>query len=104
MPATDLGEPSDEEPLPPLRKRALKALEAMESNPRADWTIDDIGRVARGLGLRFSPPTSGSHYKVSSEHVDGLLVVPARKPIKPPYIRDFCGLCRAHINYAMGKE
>lgn len=79
-------------------ERGRKLLDQMRKNPRGDWTIGDIERVCKQLGISCEPPTRGSHHKVSSEHVDGILMVPARKPIKPCYIRDFVGLVTVHMS------
>ena len=63
-------------------------LSRMRRNPVADWTIGDVEAVCREHGLRCSPPSGGgSHYKVSHPSVPEILTVPARRPIKPVYIR-----------------
>lgn len=80
----------------PARTKAGKILRRMRANSKDDWQIGDLETVAKELGLRFSPPTRGSHYKVSSHHLPGILVIPARKPIKPPYVKQFVALCKAH--------
>jgi hypothetical protein len=65
--------------------------ERMARNPRDDWTISDIERVCRENGLTFNPPRGGgSHYKVlGAGHI---LTIPARRPIKPVYIKTLVGL------------
>jgi hypothetical protein len=65
--------------------KASDVLAAMRRNPAGDWTIEDIRRLCDHLGWRCLPPSSGSHWKVASP--TGILVVPARRPIKPFYIR-----------------
>lgn len=78
-------------------KAKSKVLEKMRGSPRGDWNIFDIEKVRNDLGLTVSPPSHGSHFKVSSPHLAGILPVPARRPIKPPYIKSFVGLCDAHM-------
>lgn len=77
-----------------------KRLEKMRDNPRNDWTIEDIEKVCRDLGINCSPPTSGSHYKVSSEHLAGALPIPRNRPIKPIYIKKLLNLADAHMQVA----
>lgn len=43
-----------------------KRLDQMRANPTADWKIADIQMVCREYNIRCIPPSSGSHYKVSS--------------------------------------
>ncbi|MBI1234802.1 MAG: type II toxin-antitoxin system HicA family toxin [Alphaproteobacteria bacterium] len=69
----------------------------MEANPKADWVIQDLVSVAEKIGVLVRPPSKGSHYTFSGPKLEGHLTVPAKRPIKPPYIRNFVGLCRAHI-------
>ena len=69
-----------------------RLLDQMAQNPRGDWDINDIQRVCRENDLTCEPPRGGgSHYKVSSEYIDEILTIPARRPIKPVYIRAFVG-------------
>jgi hypothetical protein len=62
-------------------------LARMRANPAADWTIDDVVAVCREHGLRCTPPTGGSHYKVSHPSSHAILIVPSRRPVKAVYIR-----------------
>jgi hypothetical protein len=62
-------------------------LERMRANPRADWTIADVERLCRRCGLTITPPRGGSHYKVRDADSGATLTIPARRPIKPVYIR-----------------
>ncbi len=66
-----------------------KVLERMRGNPRDDWKIEDIGKVCNGIGATLTPPTRGSHYKVSHPEIEEILTIPARSPIKQIYIRKF---------------
>jgi hypothetical protein len=67
--------------------RAAKLLTAMRANPQADWTIADVESLCRGYGIACKAPKRGSHYILSHPAADGRLSVPARRPIKPVYIR-----------------
>jgi hypothetical protein len=70
--------------------RADKLIERMRSNPAGDWQIGDLKRIADRLGIAHRQPST-SH--VTFRHSSGrLLTVPARKPIKPVYIREFVAL------------
>ncbi len=68
---------------------AAKILAGMRSNPQ-DWRIEDLKIVARKYGI--------AHRQHGTSHVTfrfperPLVVVPARRPIKPPYIRQFVAL------------
>lgn len=81
----------------PSSAKAKKLLNKMRSNPHGDWQISDFEQVAKGVGIKFSPPSHGSHYKASSEHLPIILTIPAKKPIKAPYVRQFVGMCKAHL-------
>ncbi|HVL72824.1 MAG TPA: hypothetical protein VM434_13200, partial [Beijerinckiaceae bacterium] len=88
----------------PADRKALRTLDEMRRNPRADWTIADIEGVCRRLGLVCTPPSHGSHYKVSSPKGDAILTIPARRPIKPVYIRQFVDLARAVVETMQGRS
>jgi len=60
--------------------------EAMRSNPQG-WSIDDVEALCGSAGIRCRPPKRGSHYKVSHPSQEDILTIPARRPIKPFYIR-----------------
>jgi hypothetical protein len=67
----------------------------MAQNPRGNWNIDDIRRVCRENDLTCNPPRGGgSHIKISAPQVEEILTMPARRPIKPVYIRAFVGFVR----------
>ncbi len=58
-----------------------KKLESMKTNPKGDWTIQDLQSVARRYYIDYRQPGT-SH--VTFSHIRGLsLTVPAYKPIKP---------------------
>jgi hypothetical protein len=69
--------------------KADKALGRMKANP-LDWRIENLKSVAASYGLVCRQP-GGSH--VIFRHPNGaMLSVPARRPIKPVYIRKFVRL------------
>ena len=69
--------------------RAAKTLAQMKANPR-DWRIETLMSVAEAFGLVWRQP-GGSH--VIFRHPRGaMLSVPARRPIKPVYVRKFVRL------------
>ena len=70
--------------------RVEKLLERMRSNPAGDWRIEDLKKIADRLGISYRQPGT-SH--VTFRHGSGrLLTVPARKPIKPVYVREFVAM------------
>jgi predicted RNA binding protein YcfA (HicA-like mRNA interferase family) len=71
-------------------------LERMRANPRSDWTIADIERLCRRLGLIATAPRRGSHYKIRDPNSGATLTIPARRPIKPVYIRALVTLTDRH--------
>ncbi len=78
------------EPLGRPLSQAQKLFEKMKRNPKGDWRIADIEVVCRHFGLICKPPSGGgSHYTVSHPSGFGGPCVPARRPIKPVYIRAF---------------
>lgn len=70
--------------------KADKLIEQMRANPR-DWRIEQLETIAnaRGLTVRKS---GGSHVIFQKDGSPVSLSVPARKPIKPVYIRHFLEL------------
>ena len=66
-----------------------KTLEQMNAYP-SDWRIESLKSVAAALGLIHRQP-GGSH--VIFRHPNGaMLSVPARRPIKPVYVKKFVRL------------
>ena len=66
--------------------RADKILEKMRSNPQ-DWRIDDRKTVARALDIEWRQ--RGTSHVVFVRSDGATLPVPARRQIKPVYIRKF---------------
>jgi len=74
-----------------------KRFERMAGNPKGDWRIEDIEVAAEAHGCTCDPPSGGgSHYTVSRPGVAEILTIPARKPIKPVYIRLFVDYIKRH--------
>ena len=59
----------------------------MRNHPR-DWRIDDLITVARQFEIECRSH-GGSHHVFSHPGIEADLSVPARRPIKPIYIRQF---------------
>lgn len=90
-------------PLAPPPKPS-KLLAKMRANPKDDWDIQDFGTVCNQVGLTCTAPTRGTHYKISSPLLDGILLVPFKKPIKIPYVKQFLRLVEVHLTAAAGPE
>ena len=68
---------------------AAKILGRMRNNP-TDWRIEDLKAVADRLKIEYRQPGT-SH--VTFRHPSGSkLTVPARRPIKPVYVKKFLEL------------
>lgn len=65
----------------------------MRENPR-DWRIDSLEAVARAYGVNVRK-SGGSHVVFEHPAVREAISVPARRPIKPVYIRAFLRLIDA---------
>ena len=69
-----------------------KTLQKMRRN-QTGWRIDELQAVANenGVGWR-TPGHGGSHVIFSASGVREIVSVPAKRPIKPVYIRQFLTL------------
>jgi hypothetical protein len=65
----------------------LKLLMKMRRNPRGDWTIEDFKAIAAHYQIEWRNP-AGSHVVFVSAS-GAVLTVPARRPIKPIYVKMF---------------
>jgi hypothetical protein len=63
-----------------------KTLTRMRANPR-DWRIEDLKTVARRYDVTWRQPGT-SHVTFRAPN-GAKVTVPARKPIKPVYVRQF---------------
>ncbi|MDL2226334.1 hypothetical protein LJB86_01600 [Deltaproteobacteria bacterium OttesenSCG-928-M10] len=66
-----------------------KRIERMRRNPQG-WHIDDLKAAAETVGLEWTHD-GGSHVVFRSPTLEHLCV-PARRPIKPIYVRRFLTL------------
>ena len=73
---------------------ARKLLSAMESNP-LDWKMAQVQTVAKAFGLTIHKP-GGSHHVLRHAN-GGKISIPARRPIKPIYIRQLVRLIRTGL-------
>jgi len=69
---------------------AEKTLSKMRSNPK-DWRIEEVIAVAKNFNLLMRAK-GGSHHVFSFPGIKDSVSVPAHKPIKPVYIRQFVEL------------
>ena len=60
-------------------------LSAMKANPKADWSPNDVRKVAQQYKLQFRQ--RGTSHAVLTNAAGRHLTVPMHKPIKPFYIR-----------------
>jgi hypothetical protein len=71
-------------------------LERMRRNPAADWHIRDVEMVCREHGLLFREGKGTSHCHAKHPDAREILTIPARRPIKPVYIRKLVRYIDAH--------
>jgi len=69
---------------------ATKLLDAMRNNPR-DWRMEQLLTVARQFDVTVRND-GGSHHVFAHAAIQGIVTVPAHRPIKPVYIRQFLAL------------
>jgi len=73
-----------------------KLLDAMRNNPR-DWRMEQLLTVARRFGVTVRND-GGSHHVFAHAAVSGIVTVPAHRPIKPVYVRQFVALIDSAID------
>jgi hypothetical protein len=71
--------------------KSEKRLERMRNNPQGDWVLDDFRALGERYGLKFRHE-GGSHATFSHPSVPEIATVPARRPIKPYYVKRFIEL------------
>jgi len=69
---------------------AEKTLSRMRNNPK-NWRIEEVIAVAKNFNLLMRAK-EGSHHVFSFPGIKDSVSVPAHKPIKPVYIRQFVEL------------
>jgi hypothetical protein len=62
-------------------------LERMRRNPAGDWRLHEVEAVCREYGIMVRPGKGTSHMHVKHPSAREILTIPARRPIKPVYIR-----------------
>jgi hypothetical protein len=70
---------------------AAKMLQAMRANPR-DWRLEQLQTVARQHGIDWRHQGTSHCYFMRAD--GAALSVPARRPIKPAYVRLFVDLVK----------
>lgn len=81
--------------------KAEAILTRMRNNPSGDWRIEDLERVAGWLGINSRRPGSGSSHVIFTHPASELIVsVPAHRPIRPVYVRNFLVLVNAVRKWA----
>ena len=71
---------------------AGKTLRTMRGN-QTGWRIDELQAVANEYGVGWRKPGhGGSHVIFSAPGVREIVSVPAKRPIKPVYIKQFLAL------------
>lgn len=63
--------------------RADKQLAAMKRSPDREWRVEEVVDTCRSYGVRCVVPAGRSHYVLSHHLIDGLLTIPASRPLKP---------------------
>jgi len=69
-----------------------KLIAKLEQNPR-NWKIEDLKNIADRFGLLVREG-KGSHVVFSYPEIPTALCIPAKRPIKPIYVRKFADLIR----------
>lgn len=64
-----------------------KMLGQMRHNPK-DWRIDSLEGIAKRIGMKVRK-SGGSHVVFMHDSSDLIVTVPAKRPIKPIYIKQF---------------
>jgi hypothetical protein len=72
-----------------------KTLQRMRRNP-SGWRIEDLIRVAQQSAVEWRRPgRGGSHVIFGAPGVREIVSVPAKRPIKPVYVKYFLALIDA---------
>ena len=75
---------------------ASDLLDRMRRNPAGDWQIRDVEAVCHQYGLLFRSGKGTSHCNAKHPAAREILTIPARRPIKPVYIRKLVRYIEAH--------
>ena len=77
--------------------RADKQLAAMRRSPDGEWPVEDVVGTCRSYGVRCVVPEGGEHYVLSHHLIDGLLTIPANRPLKTFHVMLLVDLLEAVI-------
>jgi hypothetical protein len=77
--------------------RADKQLAAMKRSPDREWPVEEVVDTCRSYGVRCVVPAGRSHYVLSHHLIDGLLTIPAHRPLKPFHVMLLVDLLEAVI-------
>jgi|GEM_PF-562412 len=77
------------------KKKSL--LEQMRDNPRNDWQITDVQKLCHEHSVKMENPSGGSHYKIHSDYIYDILIMPAKRPIKSIYIKRLVTYIDVHL-------
>jgi hypothetical protein len=77
----------------PDKTKHDKLLARMRRNPRADWRIEQLKTIADRHGIPFRQP--GTSHVIFAPPGKNVLSVPAHRPIKPVYVRQFVAMIDA---------
>lgn len=70
-----------------MNAAAVRQLAAMKYNPGQGWSIEQVEELCRGFSVHPYVPPGGRHCVLSHPSIEGLLTVPADRPIKPLYVQ-----------------
>lgn len=70
-----------------------KKLASMKLNPQDNWKIEDLYALAKRYDIHFRQPGTSHVTFIAPNGI--ALTVPARRPIKPIYIKRFVELIEA---------
>ncbi len=76
---------------------AAKLLTRMKSNPKGDWTPDNIKTVAKAHNLTLRQ--RGTSHAVLTNARGHHLTIPMHKPIKPVYIKHLVTLIEEGLSH-----
>jgi predicted RNA binding protein YcfA (HicA-like mRNA interferase family) len=73
--------------------KAEKLLQQMKSNPKADWTPNNIKTLCNAFNLTLRQ--RGTSHAVLTNAIGQHLTIPMHKPVKPLYIKCLIKLIEA---------
>jgi hypothetical protein len=73
-----------------------KLISSLKSNPKGDWKIEDLKRIAHKLDIDYRQPGT-SHVTFRCPSGDKL-TVPVHKPVKPFHIKMFVEMLEKQVN------